>query len=388
MPPDDASLTILQIDEGVSIELGSDGGLVSTPSGIHLRVGTLELTALLEFQNPRSVARVHAMVGKELQSALIGKVKEWLDCGVLRIARNTHGSKPTVAMVNAKSRRLFFVYAGTQGGVMMSPLEFLRESGLANQNVVLLRDPSQAWFLKGISDRIGSFAELVAWQSGFREGVTHVESVFCVGSSMGAFAAIVFGHALHAKTVWSFGLSRTSVPVLNSEGQAWDLELLLREWNGVSRYCLFFNESWSRDREAAMRLKDLPGVELWPQKGDGHLVLRYLLEIGALPNVFSSAFEGTYSGGTVANRAVTETSVLRVLRTVLPQCDTELDVTTNLAGILDSFALVQLLEELESQFGVILDPDRLSPADFETAAAVTHAIARESQRPAPLPQNR
>ena len=274
MPSNRALSDVLQIDDRVRIDETAGGGVVDTPSGHRVCVTGIELKALLAFQSPNSVLRVLTMARSEQErSKLSDKVSDWIDLGVLRMSRTTHGSTPVVAMTNAECSNVFFIYAGTQGGMMMNPLEFLQKAGLSNQNIVLLRDPSQTWFLNGVCDRINSFRELMAWQSGFLEGAAHADDHYCIGSSMGAFSAVVFGHLLKARAVWSFGLARTTVPVLNSQGDPWDLEKLLCEWNGVSRYYLYFNQSWERDREAAMRLAQLPGVELCPQRGDGHVVL-------------------------------------------------------------------------------------------------------------------
>jgi acyl carrier protein len=69
--------------------------------------------------------------------------------------------------------------------------------------------------------------------------------------------------------------------------------------------------------------------------------------------------------------------VLDALKSVVPQYADRIDVTTSLAGILDSFALVSLLDRLARDLGVELDPGRLKVEDFENAASIAQAIARE-----------
>ena len=380
MPSSPPFGSVLQLAADVTVVRTADGGVVKTPIGRRVCVTALEFDALLAFRRPISVQRALAFVGSDqARAALYDRISDWLDHGVLRVGRTTHGSTPSVTMTNSESSNIFFVYAGAQGGVMMNPLEFLRQSGLSRQNVVLLRDASQTWFLNGVGDGITTFGELVAWQSGFLEGVGRGVNHYCVGSSMGAFSALVFGHVLKAREVWSFGLARTTVPLRDGDGQPWDLRRLLAEWNGVSRYRLYFNESWARDREAAVSLEHLPGVTLHPQDGEGHVVLRHLLTTGALARLFPvSGSVPTGSQTPARHAAVSDGSVLQVLRSILPPHAEVPDVTARLAGVLDSFALVALLERLATDLGVNLDPDRLGPADFESVSAITRAIARES----------
>jgi acyl carrier protein len=380
MPSNRALSDVLQIDDKVRIEQTVGGAVLDTPSGNRLCVTGTELNALLAFKTPKTVLRVLTMAGSdEERSKLSDKLSDWIDLGVLRISRTTYDATPVVAMTSAECRNIFFIFAGAQGGMMMNPLEFLQTAGLSNQNIVLLRDGSQTWFLNGVGDGINSFRELLAWQSGFLEGAAHADNHYCIGSSMGAFSALVFGHLLKARAVWGFGLARTTVPIRNTHGEPWDLERLLCEWNGVSRYYLYFNQSWEPDREAAMKLAQLPGVELCPQDGDGHVVLEHLAEIGKLPSIFPRNLSARSATGPVIRGTTDcESEVLKVLRSILPRYSDDLDATTSLAGILDSFALVSLLGKLATDLGVDLDPDRLTDADFENASSIAQAIVRES----------
>ena len=379
MAPDPEASPLWRLADAAIVEETPHGGALTIPGKGRLFLSQHELNALLAFKNPKSVRRVLALSDDdEARAALRRRVDAWIELGVLKPAQATHGSAPVVTMFDATCPNLFFVYAGAQGGVLVNPLDFLRESGLSHQNVVLLKDPSQMWFLEGISARIDTFATFVAWHDGLLEGATHVRRRFCIGSSMGAFSAIVLGHTLGVDAVWCFGLSRTSVPVRNARGEPWNVERLIAEWNGVTRYHLHFNESWAPDREAAQRLARLPGVELHPHRAEGHLVLHHLLDVGELSSIFPRHERAT-PRLQAQKTAIGEREVLGVLRAILPQHRAELHAASQLSGILDSLTLVLLLECLEAEFGVRLDPDRLTQADFENVGAIVRAIARESQ---------
>lgn len=365
-----------RVDEAARIETTPGGGVWTLPGRPGVAITPHELEALLAFANPKSIRRVLTMTEDAKRPALRSKIDQWIEIGLLTAAQPTHGATPVATMFNSASPSLFFVYSGTQGGVMMSPLAFLQESGLSRENVVLLKDPSQTWFLEGISSRIDSWDALIGWHFGLLDGVSHVKRRYCVGSSMGAFAAIVFGHTLGVDTVWCFGLNRTRAPVLNARGDLWDVARLLAESNGVTRYQLHFNESWLPDREAALKLAGLPGVELFPHDGEGHMVLSHLVQRRALREVFPHSAHTRSYRSISPLREVNDGQVLAVLGSVLPQYRDVLRVDSELTDRLDSLALVLLLERIEIELGVSLEIERLVPADFESVGAITRAIAR------------
>ena len=49
-----------------------------------------------------------------------------------------------------------------------------------------------------------------------------------------------------------------------------DLSLLLSDWNGRTRYRLYYCEGFALDRDAAQSLAGCPGVELVPLPGSQH----------------------------------------------------------------------------------------------------------------------
>jgi hypothetical protein len=372
---------ILKINDRVIFDRSGSETVLELPAGSRIPVTHLQLKMLTEFSKPMSVLRVLAMAASDEERLVLGgHVNRWIELGILQSCQMDHGSTPLVTLRNPESSNIFFIYSGFQGGLMMNPMEFLEKSGLSTQNIVLLRDSSQTWFLNGVGEGIAHWSQLAAWQSGYLEAAAHVRNHYCLGSSMGAFSAIVFGHLLKAQAVWSFGLARTTVPILNERGEPWNLETLLSDWNGTTRYCLYFNDSWNEDKRAAMRLKDRPGVEMYPQRGEGHLVLDYLQNAGLLSKIFPQSSRARNGTSNVSKAVVTENEILNVLDSIVPRQRGRLGVTTSLSGILDSFGLVMLLERLSDQFDLELDIARLTAADFESAITIARAVARQSGR--------
>jgi hypothetical protein len=368
-------LDTFKIDDTVAYENSGPDGFLRMPSGGTLRMTEIQWKVLAEFKRPTTAARVGAIVPSDQERTILRtNLERWIDLKILLPSEMRYGCAPVVMLNNPSCSDLYFTFAGSQGGMMMNPFQFLQETGLDRQNTVLLRDPYQTWFLNGIGGEMGSVRELVAWQLGYVKGQAHVANHYCLGSSMGAFSAVLFGHFLKATAVWAFGLTRTTVSLFDNAARSWNLETMLAEGNGVTRFYLYFNESWTEDREAAHRLRHLPGVELRPQSGDGHLVLLTLQSSGLLSSILP---KGRSVGNGSENTSVGEHEVLDVLRSVLPHACTALSASTPLEGILESFGLVSLLETLSRDFGVDLDPSRLRPQDFESATAIAAAIGRE-----------
>ena len=70
-----------------------------------------------------------------------------------------------------------------------------------------------------------------------------------------------------------------------------DLSLLLANWNGVTRYNIYYCEDHEKDRESALSMADCPGVTLHPRPGNIHGVVHVMNEMGELPDLLPP-FEG------------------------------------------------------------------------------------------------
>lgn len=111
-----------------------------------------------------------------------------------------------VASTRENCSQMFFIFTGAfQNVAGMSPLDFLQKTGLANRNFIVFRDPYRMAFRRGISDEVPDFPTLLGWQRQYLEGLPHVRDVYSLGVSAGAIPAMLSGHHLAARTVWSFG---------------------------------------------------------------------------------------------------------------------------------------------------------------------------------------
>lgn len=220
-----------------------------------------------------------------------------------------------VKRVRGDCAQLFFIYQGFNHRLMMPAMQFLKETGLLDRNLVMLRDVHKQFYLKGLSDDIADLSSLLRWQEACVRSLPHVRETYCLGTSMGAFASIVGGHLLRVKTVWSFGLTRLFI-VPSERGidvplpplPAGDVPLrarlarvihglrirkpylhlgeLLAQGNGVTEYRLFYNRDYRRDASVANALAGYPGVKLFPLDGNDHNVVASLVRDGALSRLF------------------------------------------------------------------------------------------------------
>ena len=197
-------------------------------------------------------------------------------------------SPATAMCVNLASDELFFIFAaaGTTAGA--TSREFLKRTRLLERNVVMLRDRRNAYYLEGISDDLPTCATLVGWLRQTRERMSHVRRCYCIGSCMGGYAAIWFGHYLDADVVWSFSpLTKAPPTVMGAETAGHDLRQLLMESRGPTEFNIYFSAALQSDVEAAERLALLPNVRLHPQPGCNHQVLETMITLGTIDQLFS-----------------------------------------------------------------------------------------------------
>ena len=195
------------------------------------------------------------------------------------------------------SSQLGYVFHGMAGALGIQPLTVLRETGIIRSNLVLLKDYYRFFYHGGLNREITDVDAIVARLRKCREELPHVRQTFCFGPSAGGYAAILFGHYLQVDVVYACAPATViDLDDLKKYGgrkdvsripeQHRDLARLLAKHNGRTRYKILYCESYGRDRTFAEHLQDLPGVELYPQPGNTHNVIRVMYESGRLREIF------------------------------------------------------------------------------------------------------
>jgi fatty-acyl-CoA synthase len=230
------------------------------------------------------------------------------------------------------------------------PREFARVTGLADHNLVMLRDEAGAFYQRGLSPLLPTFEVMVGWLDGLRMGVPNVTEVHAMGTSMGAYAALLAGHRMRTATVWAFS------PKEPPRGPRLFDELAVD--NGVTTYHVWFGDKNAQDSATAHALAELPGVRLHPWDTASHLVVAELWAAQALPRILPPLARSADLRRPSNERAsaVSTQEIIALVRAVLPSGIEPgvVDENSRLDGLLDSFGSVALLTELEGRFGIEL----------------------------------
>lgn len=348
------------------------------------------IAEFLEPKSPSDVAALLARTPAQLREEL-ARVARYAELGWIEpMARDAYARESTARRgVTGWRRRdsdeVYFVYAGIRAGLMMPSIDFFTETGLVDRNVVMFRDLRRDHYLSGISIEIPTIEALLAYQRGLLDALPNIRAAYSVGSSMGAFPAILAGHLLGLDAVWAFGPRVIHATSQVRDGETWDLRSLLRDSNGITQYHIYFDADHAPDASFAHAVDGLPGVVLHPQQGGGHRIVPWLWRQGKLGSIFPSAKRGS-SGGAPrddntadASVSVDVAQVIEVVRrTVSTPNRVAWTPASRLAPYLDSFAIIELLAALETAFGVRLERANLQAADVQTPSTLAAFLQRQA----------
>jgi hypothetical protein len=203
----------------------------------------------------------------------------------------------TVVRKRPDCAQLFSLFMGLGQRLMLPPFQFIQATGIADRNLIAYRDVRECLYQRGVSDDLPNLESFLSHERRSAGRLPWVKRRYAVGTSGGAYMAIVAGHVNRAEAVWAFAPptkvgERYAVP---GQERFRDLAELLGEHNGVTQYRVYYNASEAPDVEAAERLARCPGVTLLPQEGQGHFVVSHLLETGQLATILPP-FESSLAG--------------------------------------------------------------------------------------------
>jgi hypothetical protein len=191
-----------------------------------------------------------------------------------------------------ESSQMVFLYQGIQGMLFLPPLDFIRLSGAAKRNIAMFRDFSRSYFHGHIHPDWPDIEAAIANQRRILDDCGQATELFCAGTSTGAYCALLFGHYLKADIVYAFAaqtwLTDNVVKQIGVDlpPAHRDLSVLLSDWNGHTRYRLYYAQDFEPDRVDAERLADCPGVELLPLPGREHNIFVEVDPGEILPGLF------------------------------------------------------------------------------------------------------
>lgn len=185
------------------------------------------------------------------------------------------------------------------------PFEFMRFLGRHPLGVhtLFVRDMNQFWYLSGVEGVGDTVGEIAAFLQDEKE-ILGAQSLCVLGSSMGGYAALLFGHLLKADVALAFGpqiyLDRATRKSLEVDYYSYESTLAQVEsaarTRGVERYLKITNllpldigkvnihigQNEAGDINQAKGLNDQHNVKfvLWP--GGNHMVVKALRDEGKL----------------------------------------------------------------------------------------------------------
>ena len=200
---------------------------------------------------------------------------------------------------NRKSNQLIHMYSGVRGGMMMEPLQFISGAGILDRHLVVFRDPENQFYHGKISPEMNNIDANIQWQ---RESVAekaHITELYCAGTSLGAYAALLFGHYLEADAVHAFGPitkidmswwarqdMKISIPRPPVPRHHLNLATLLANWNGKTQFHIYYSAGNEFDAEEAGRMSECPNVHLHPIPGTNHNIFACDEGKALLPSIF------------------------------------------------------------------------------------------------------
>ncbi len=218
--------------------------------------------------------------------------------------------KGNLAEIKGK-RNLLVSFGGIHQGLGMPVFEFFKSLTNVDCDKVFLRDFERAWYQKGLDaemnhiDKVRDYLyELIA-QNNYHK-------ICFLGSSMGGYAAILFGAMLKADKVIAFA-PQTFIDKINRlkyYDRRWSEEInklhafpaRRKEYFDLKKYlaqvkdfkteiALYYASSDRLDKKHAERLSHLPQVKLHPQANGGHEVVKHIRDSGELDQIIRATFQ-------------------------------------------------------------------------------------------------
>lgn len=218
-------------------------------------------------------------------------------------------TKPIEIELSKNGENLYIFFGGIAAEIAMPPFEFYNSSKILDENKIFIRDFSQCWYqngLPGISEDIRSTAMHI--ESLIEE--VKPQKIFLVGNSMGGYAAILFSSLIRQGEAIAFAPQTFISPILRFihndfrwkkqifgtyrksifKNKIWNLKPLLLRSKPKQKITIFVSEDNKLDCIHALRLKNVPNVNVCQIKGGGHGVVKVLRDKGELAAIMS----GTY----------------------------------------------------------------------------------------------
>jgi len=212
------------------------------------------------------------------------------------------------------SDTLVIAFTGLGGKLMLQPFEFFSLTNIIGYSKILMRDPTRRLCLSGIDRELNSFQGII---EELRNIIAELKpnKTFVIGTSGGAFTALLVGHIIKADLVHAFApypyanilniIRYADIPMLLRYYKTiyklyssslvsykyFDLKKVLSDWNGNTQYYIHVCKDHYWDLKRAFHLKDCRNVWIIKYNCNSHNVVRHMHKKGALVGLFSEGAE-------------------------------------------------------------------------------------------------
>lgn len=209
---------------------------------------------------------------------------------------------PVVADLTFPGEPLFMAFGGIAGRMAtIPPFEFFKLTRHLRVNKAYLRDLDQRWYhggLRGVTGSIGETADYL----GCLRSACRARRTVVFGSSMGGYAALLFGSLIGVDAVHAFSphtwlwdrrsiRNRDKLEALHEgfSGEYFDLSDVPGVGAGSGEDHVYYDVTDRKDRRQVAHLEAREGLHLHPYRGGGHNLVKYLKASGELENVVTAS---------------------------------------------------------------------------------------------------
>ncbi len=213
--------------------------------------------------------------------------------------------RPIAVDLRYPGKPLLFAFGGIAGKMAaFPPFEFFRLTQHLQVNKAYIRDLNRSWYhggLEGITQDIDGTVDYL--QGIVRDSGTDRLVVF--GSSMGGYAALLFGALLNAQATHSFSPHTFLTDRKNVRNQEelkalherystryFDLNDFLTPSETSGDVHIYYDTTNRKDRKHVSHLDDDLKLQLHPFRGGGHNLVKYLKAAGELEKLVETSLAG------------------------------------------------------------------------------------------------
>jgi hypothetical protein len=223
-------------------------------------------------------------------------------------AQNNPETDECILFEERNGTNLIISFGGGGKGMLAAPVfEFFNSLNQFDCDKLFLRDLNQAWYQKGVDENINTISKLADFIR-TKTLAKKYKKVILIGSSLGGYAAILFGTMLNVNTVIAFAPQsfidkwrrfiyrdkRWLNPVKGvynnpkKEKKYFDLKVFLKTLEYDTEILVYYGSIHRLDSLHAKRLSEIKNIKLIPVEEGGHGVVKTMRDSGELYEIIKT----------------------------------------------------------------------------------------------------